>query len=111
MRPLFLQYPVADTTLTAIEVAKSSVEKYMVRQRKPSSPTWKDVLKNHIEDLVSIDFLVVSTVKFRVLFVLVILAHNRRKVVHFNVPCGPPIIPDDTASRVSLAAYIIRASL
>ena len=68
-----------------IEVAKSTVEKYRVRPRKPSSPTWKSFLNNHAKDMVSIDFLVVPTVGFRMLYVLVILSHYRRQVVHFNV--------------------------
>ncbi|MGH8067525.1 MAG: integrase core domain-containing protein [Candidatus Entotheonellia bacterium] len=72
-----------------IHVAKSTVEKYRVRPRKPPSPTWKAFLKNHVQDLVSLDFFVVPTVTHRVLFVLVILAHHRRCVVHFNVTEHP----------------------
>ena len=59
------------------------------RSRKPPSPTWKAFLNNHVRDLVSIDFFVVPTVRFKVLFVLVILAHHRRRVVHFNVTEHP----------------------
>jgi putative transposase len=72
-----------------IEVAKSTVEKYRVRPRKPPSPTWKTFLKNHVQDLVSLDFFVVPTVRHTLLFVLVILAHHRRRVVHFNVTEHP----------------------
>jgi putative transposase len=72
-----------------IEVAKSTVEKYRVRPRKPPSPTWKTFLKHHVQDLVSLDFLVVPTVRHTLLFVLVILAHHRRRVVHFNVTEHP----------------------
>jgi transposase InsO family protein len=72
-----------------IDVAKSTVEKYRVRHRKPPSPTWKSFLNNHAKDLVSIDFLVVPTVRFRMLYVLVVLSHHRRTVVHFNVTEHP----------------------
>jgi len=72
-----------------ISVAKSTVEKYMIRARKPPSPTWRSFLNNHLKDLVAIDFFVVPTVRFRVLFVLVVLAHHRRRVVHFNVTEHP----------------------
>jgi putative transposase len=72
-----------------IDVAKSTVEKYRVQPRRPSSPIWKIFLKNHVKDLVSLDFLVVPTVTYKVLFVLVILAHDRRQVVHFNVTEHP----------------------
>ena len=72
-----------------IEVAKSTVEKYRIRHRNPPSPTWKAFLKNHLSELVSIDFFTVPTVGFKVLFVLLVLAHDRRRVVHFNVTENP----------------------
>src|SRR5918912_393358 len=72
-----------------IHVAKSTVAKYRPRRKKPPSPTWKTFLKNHVQDLVALDFFVVPTVTFRVLFVLVILAHERRRVVHFNITEHP----------------------
>ena len=72
-----------------IRVAKSTVDRYRVRPPKPCSPTWKAFLKNHVTDLVSIDFLVVPTIRFKLLFVLVVLAHARRKVIHFNVTENP----------------------
>ena len=73
-----------------IDVAKSTVEKYRVRPRKAPSPTtWKAFLNNHARDLMSIDFFVVPTVRNKVLFVLVVLAHHRRRVVHFNVTEHP----------------------
>jgi putative transposase len=75
-----------------IDVAKSTVEKYRVRSRKPPSPTWKAFLKNHGQDLVALDFFTISTVTFRVLFVLVILAHERRRVIHFNITEHPSAV-------------------
>jgi putative transposase len=72
-----------------IEVAKSTVETYRIRPQTPSSPTWKTFLKNHVHDLVALDFFVVPTVRHKVLFVLIILAHHRRRVVHFNVTEHP----------------------
>jgi transposase InsO family protein len=72
-----------------IDVAQSTVEKYRPRARKPSSPTSKAFLNHHIQDLVACDFFTVPTVTFQVLFVLVILAHERRRIVHFNVTEHP----------------------
>ena len=72
-----------------INVAKSTVEKYRVRSRKPPSPTWKAFQNNHVRDLLSIDFFLVPTVRNRVLFVLVVLAYHRRRVVHFSVTEHP----------------------
>ncbi len=72
-----------------IHVAKSTVEKYRPKRYKPPSPTWKAFLTNHVKDLVSCDFFVVPTATFRVLFVFIILAHERRRIVHFNVTEHP----------------------
>jgi putative transposase len=72
-----------------IYVAKLTVEKDRPRIRKPPSPTRKAFLNNHVKDLVSCDFFTVLTVTHRVLFVFVILAHDRRRIVHVNVTEHP----------------------
>ncbi len=59
------------------------------RPKKTPSPTWRAFLANHVKDLVSVDFFVVPTVTFKVLFVFVVLAHARRRIVHFNVTEHP----------------------
>jgi transposase InsO family protein len=66
------------------ELSEATVAKYMVRHRKSPSRTWRTFLANHIKDMVSSDF-VVPTVFFRVLFVFVILSHDRRRPVHVAV--------------------------
>jgi transposase InsO family protein len=80
---------VGELAKLGIHVAKATVEKYMVRSRRPPSPTWRAFLENHVKDLVSVDFFVVPTVKFRILFVFVVLAHARRRIVHFNITEHP----------------------
>jgi transposase InsO family protein len=72
-----------------IQVSESTVAKYMLRQRNPPSQTWRTFLTNHIKDLVSADFFVVPTATFRLLFVFVILSHDRRRLVHFAVTSRP----------------------
>ena len=72
-----------------IEVSESAVAKYMPRRSKPPSQTWRTFLDNHVSDLVAIDFFTVPTATFRVLFVFVVLAHDRRRVIHFNVTDHP----------------------
>jgi putative transposase len=72
-----------------MEVSQATVAKYMVRQRKPPSQTWRTFLKNHMKDSVSADFFVVPTITFRVLFVFVILGHHRRRPIHFSVTSNP----------------------
>jgi len=80
---------VGELAKLGIHVTKSTVEKYMLRPKKPPSPTWRAFLDNHVKDLVSVDFFVVPTVAFKVLFVFVVLAHARRRIVHFNVTEHP----------------------
>jgi hypothetical protein len=61
-----------------------------MRKRHPQpSQSWRTFLANHVRDLVSLDFFTVPTARLRVLFVLVVLAHHRRRVVHFNVTEHP----------------------
>ena len=77
------------TVEARIRVIASSVTKYMVRLRKPPSQTWRTFLQNHAKDLVASDFFVVPTVFFDLLFVFVILSHDRRRVIHFGVTASP----------------------
>ncbi|HTP27524.1 MAG TPA: hypothetical protein VMK12_17960, partial [Anaeromyxobacteraceae bacterium] len=71
------------------DISQRSVGRLMPRRRKPPSQSWKTFLENHVADLASIDFLVVPTVTFRILFVFVVLLQRRRQVVHFNVTGSP----------------------
>jgi putative transposase len=71
------------------ELSQATVATYMVRYRRPPSQTWRTFLKNHAKDLVAADFFVAPTVFFRVLFVFVILSHDRRRPVHFAVTEHP----------------------
>jgi putative transposase len=72
-----------------IEVAQSTVAKYLGWQRKPPSQPWRTFLANYMEQMASIDFFTVPTATFRVLFVFVVLSHARRRVVHFRVTEHP----------------------
>src|SRR5213593_2546060 len=94
----------AELLKLGIDVAERTVSRL---RRSPPSQTWRMFLTNHVRDLVSIDFVTVPTARLRVLFVLVILAHHRRRVLHFNVTEHPTAawtaqqlvdtFPDDSA--------------
>jgi putative transposase len=71
------------------EVCQATVAKYMVRHRQPPSQTWRTFLANHISQIVAADFFVVPTATGRLLFVLVLLAHERRRLVHVAVTSHP----------------------
>ncbi len=72
-----------------IEVAQATVAKYMARGQRPPSQSWKTFLRNHAEGIASIDFFVVSTATFRLLFGLVVLRHDRRCLAHVAVTAHP----------------------
>jgi transposase InsO family protein len=72
-----------------IDIGETSVSKYMIRVRKPPSQTWRTFLNNHLQTLVSVDFFVVPTIRFKILYVFVVLAHHRRRIVHFAVTAHP----------------------
>jgi transposase InsO family protein len=72
-----------------LTVSQATVSKYVLRPRRPPSQAWRAFLKNHAKDLIALDFFTVPTATFRVLFVLVVLSHDRRRLVHFNVTGHP----------------------
>ena len=57
--------------------------------RRPPSQTWRTFLDNHVTQLVSIDFFTVPTLRFQILYVFLVLAHDRRRIVHCNVTARP----------------------
>ena len=57
--------------------------------RQAPSQTWRTFLANHVPDIAACDFFTVPTVTFRVLYVFIVLRHDRRQVVHFNVTTNP----------------------
>jgi transposase InsO family protein len=103
---------VAELQKLGIEVAKSTVEKYKPRGERLPSPTWRTFLELHLKELVAVDFFVVPTASFKVLFVFLVLSHDRRRIVHFNVTSHPTArwtaqqiveaFPFDTAPAVLL---------
>ena len=72
-----------------LSVSESTVAKYMRRHPRPPSQTWRTFLTNHASQIMAADLFVVPTVTFRLLFVLVILAHDRRRIVHVAVTEHP----------------------
>jgi hypothetical protein len=72
-----------------ISVSQSTVAKYMRRHPRPPSQTWRTFLTNHASQIVAADLFVVPTVTFRLLFVLIILAHDPRRIVHMAVTEHP----------------------
>jgi transposase InsO family protein len=75
-----------------IDIGETSVSKYLVRARKPPSQTWRTFLENHLQSLVSVDFFTVPTIRFQVLYVFLVLAHDRRRIVHFAVTAHPTAV-------------------
>ena len=96
-----------------IEVAERTVSRLIPKRPTSPSQTWRTFLANHVRDLVSIDFFTVPTIRLHVLFVLVVLAHHRRRVVHFNVTEHPTAVWNaqqivDAFPGDSAPAYLLR---
>ena len=79
----------SELRLLGYGVAEATVSRYMVRERKPPSQTWRAFLQNHVDCLAAIDFFTVYTVRFRILYCFLVLCHGRRRIVHFNVTAHP----------------------
>ena len=102
----------SELQLLGYDVSETTVAKYMVRRKKPPSQTWRTFLDNHARDIVAVDFFTVPSATFRILFVFLVLRHDRRIVVHFNVTANPTAVwtaqqiveafPSDDAPRFLL---------
>ena len=94
-------------------ISERTVSRWMPRKSGKPSQTWMTFLRNHVGQMVSVDFFTVPTIQLRVLYVFFILAHDRRRVVHFNVTEHPTAdwtaqqiveaFPEETAPR-----YLVR---
>jgi len=92
-----------------ISVSQSTVAKYMRRHQTSPSQSWRTFVANHASQIMAADFFVVPTITFRLLFVLVVLAHDRRRIVHIAVTARPTAawtarqlrnaFPDDLAPK------------
>ncbi len=71
------------------DISQATVSRYMPKRPPNPNQTWKTFLRNHMNCTAAIDFLVVPTLTFRVLYVVVILSHERRKLVHLAVTTNP----------------------
>jgi len=72
------------------DISESTVMRYVPQKNgRTSGQRWKTFLKNHASEIISIDFLTVPTISCKLLYVLVFLSHERRKIIHFNVTAHP----------------------
>jgi len=95
-----------------IEISQATVAKHMVRRRGAPSPTWRTFLRNHAEGVAAIDVFVAPSASFRLLYVMIILAHDRRNILRTAVTEHPTAawlsrqvteaFPWDTAPRYLL---------
>ena len=82
----------AELAKLGINVSDSTIRKYRPHgHRTRCGQTWKTFLRNHAKELVSVDFFAVPTATFQMLYVFLVLAHERRKVLHFNVTDTPSV--------------------
>ena len=70
------------------DVSERTVSRLMPSRRRPPSQTWRTFLQNHVGAIAALDFFS-PTLTCRVLFVLVVLAHDRRRILHINATAHP----------------------
>ena len=102
----------AELALLGYEVAELTVAKYMHRTATHPSPTWRAFLASHARDIVAVDFFLVPTLTYRLLFAFVVLRHHRRELLHLHVTDQPTAVwtarhileafPNETAPRYLL---------
>lgn len=95
-----------------IEVSQATVGRYMPWRAKEPSPTWRSFLQNHMTNIAAVDMFVVATATFGLLYAVIVLGHDRRRVIHFDVTQNPmqtwlarqitEAFPWDTAPRYLL---------
>ena len=72
-----------------IRIGQTAVAKYMVKRSKAPSPTWRTFLRNHIDGIAALDMFVVVSGAFKLLYVLIVLGHARRQIIHYAVTQHP----------------------
>jgi putative transposase len=75
--------------MLGITISERTVSRILRTVPRPPSQTWKTILRNHLGQIVSVDFFIIPTIRLRVLFVFLVLEHRRREVLHFNVTEHP----------------------
>ncbi|MGA7971146.1 MAG: integrase core domain-containing protein [Terriglobales bacterium] len=84
-----------------IEVSERTVSRILQTVKRPPSQSWKTFLRNHVGEIVAVDFFTVPTIRLRVLFVFLVMEHHRRRVLHFGVTEHPT--SDWTAQQMAEA--------
>lgn len=90
-----------ELAMIGIDVAQSTVAKYMAKRGGRPTQSWKTFLKNHADGVASCDFLIVPTIGFKLLYAFIVLGHGRRKLLHFAVTLHPTA--DWTARQINEA--------
>ena len=72
-----------------LDVGDTGAGKYTARPRKPQSQTWRIFREIHVRTMVSVNFFTVPTIRFQVLYVFLVLVHERRRILHFGVMAHP----------------------
>jgi len=103
----------AELALLGYAVSGLTVARYMGRRPRRPSPTWRAFLAAHLSDLAAVDFFVVPTLTFRLLFAFVILRHDRRELLRVSVTDHPTAAwaaqqIEAAFSAPSAPAYLLR---
>jgi putative transposase len=101
----------AELEKLGISIGLATVSRYLPK-RDPDHDhrqRWRTFLRNHSHGIAAMDFLVVPTVRFRLLYAWFVIGHGRREIIHFGVTAHPTsswvmqqlreAFPNDTSPR------------
>jgi transposase InsO family protein len=86
-----------------IKVSERSIRRYRVKGPRWPSPGWRAFIRSHMKDTVATDMFVVVTLTYRLLYGMIILEHDRRKILHFAVTARPT---DEWLSKQMQQAFL-----
>jgi transposase InsO family protein len=78
-----------------LRVSPRTIRKYLPRLPAPlpgrprGDQRWATFLKNHARGIIACDFCVAVTATFRILYVLVVMEHASRRLIHLNATAHP----------------------
>ncbi|MBL7110183.1 MAG: DDE-type integrase/transposase/recombinase [Candidatus Marinimicrobia bacterium] len=89
------------------DISQATVSTYMPKKESRPGQNWLTFLHNHLKETVSVDFFDVHTLTYSLLYVFVILSHDRRKIIHFNITKHPT---DTWVAQQLIEAFALKSS-
>ena len=84
-----VQRIVGELRALGFRVSATTVRRYRAGIRRPPSASWRAFLRLHVSEIWAADFFIAQTLPFRAFYVFVVIRHDRRRLMHWNVTRHP----------------------